>query len=314
MAQQRVKNQHYVPQFYLRNFQAGNDRIYVFDKSLNKSFSSAIANVASTDYFYEIDPKLLPSDAPFQIVEKALAQIEGSANELIADILRTLDQTSDYLPAQKDALCPFVALQAVRTKEFRRTYADMIENMAQRIADLHLKSKFPDEQLPDFKIAANDQVLRFQHAQQMFGEMTAEMTQIFKSHIWCFGRNLTSQPLYTSDAPVTRYAHASHPVLGRSGFGSPGIEIAFPLSSKYVLIMCERTQHAHMALPQFRVNEMDESMVMRYNSMQVSQCERQVFASEPKFDLCHQMLKDHPSLGDIDRSRVSVNPDQDTQS
>ena len=49
-------------------------------------------------------------------------------------------------------------------------------------------------------------------------------------HIWVVGRNETDQPLYFSDAPVTRYGHVPLP-FGVAGLATVGVQIDFPVSS-----------------------------------------------------------------------------------
>jgi hypothetical protein len=305
---ERVKNQHYVPQFYLRNFQSEHERLFVYDKLLRKSFMKPIKDVASTNYFYEIDPKLLPADAPFQLVEKALSQIEGAAKKTITDTLDNLDQTSVLLPAHKLALAPYVALQAVRTNEFRLTASEFMEKLATNLAEIHLNLKFPGEELPEFEISANDQVLRFQQAQQMFGDMTKELTEILDSHIWVIGRNMTTQPLFASDNPVVKFPHIKDSLKSMAGFGSRGVEVVFPISSRYVISMFERKYHLNIQGMESQVIDLRLDNVEHYNAMQVQQCERQVFASEDKFELCARILREHPDVGDKARPRIVINP------
>ena len=53
-----AKNQHYVPQFILRNFTVGDGKqIHVFDKQDEKSFRTNIRNIAAETGFYNFDIK-----------------------------------------------------------------------------------------------------------------------------------------------------------------------------------------------------------------------------------------------------------------
>ena len=49
----KVKRQHYVPQFYLKQWhnEKSEEQIYVYNKELRKSFSSNIKGVASSNYY-----------------------------------------------------------------------------------------------------------------------------------------------------------------------------------------------------------------------------------------------------------------------
>jgi len=53
-----AKNEHYVPQFILKNFTVGNGKqIYVFDKHDEKSFKTNIRNIAAETGFYNFNIK-----------------------------------------------------------------------------------------------------------------------------------------------------------------------------------------------------------------------------------------------------------------
>jgi hypothetical protein len=52
----KVKLQHYVPQFYLKNFASKNKKTYsinCFDKINEKQFTSNVTNIACESYFYD---------------------------------------------------------------------------------------------------------------------------------------------------------------------------------------------------------------------------------------------------------------------
>ena len=48
-------NQHYVPQYYLKNF-SNNGHIHIYDLKEKKSFTNSISNVAFKKKFYNVDP------------------------------------------------------------------------------------------------------------------------------------------------------------------------------------------------------------------------------------------------------------------
>lgn len=51
-----AKNQHYVPQFILKNFSSGKkDQVFVFDKECSKKFRSNVRNIASENGFYNFE-------------------------------------------------------------------------------------------------------------------------------------------------------------------------------------------------------------------------------------------------------------------
>lgn len=74
----KVKRQHYVPRFYLKQWANSNQQIIVLDKSNNRHFTNNIQDVASAKYFY--DGGTLPDDEKDKIRE--IAKEEGIEKEI----------------------------------------------------------------------------------------------------------------------------------------------------------------------------------------------------------------------------------------
>ena len=51
-------------------------------------------------------------------------------------------------------------------------------------------------------------------------------------------------------------------------------------------------------------------MVGYYNSLQMLQCQRQLFSSEQKFDLCNMMLEKNPNWAIAPRTRFEIASDE----
>lgn len=74
MAKNKVANEHYVPQAYLKSFSNSNEQCYVYDKINNKHFRSHISNILAERYLYDFPEELLKdiSGLDTQSVEKIL--------------------------------------------------------------------------------------------------------------------------------------------------------------------------------------------------------------------------------------------------
>lgn len=70
----KVKNQHYVPRFYL-NFFSNNSKLWCFDKTNSKNFETNINKIASEKYFY--DDALIDQLTGEQTLEKTLSEMEN---------------------------------------------------------------------------------------------------------------------------------------------------------------------------------------------------------------------------------------------
>src|SRR5260221_10561198 len=131
--------------------------------------------------------------------------------------------------------------------------------------------------------------------------------EILRHHIWYVGINNTPYPFWTSDNPVVRHAHNKEPFRSNWGLASPGIEIAFPLTPKYVLIMAERSYFSHYAQLEGTAYLLRKENVTFYNSMQVNDSFQQIYSSKSDFSLAVKMCRRNPELTSPNRPRVLVN-------
>jgi Protein of unknown function (DUF4238) len=135
-------------------------------------------------------------------------------------------------------------------------------------------------------------------------EVLADFSAILQSHIWLVGLNHTSHGLYTSDHPVVRLPHLTHSFLGNAGLGSPGIEIALPLSSTHILFLWERRYFNAYAKLEGKCIELEEANVEHYNSAQVKQSHRQIYCAHDDFDVAREVCRRWPRVCSPDRDRV----------
>lgn len=318
MSSPKVKKQHYVPQFYLRLYAESQDRLYVFDKHTERSFRANVRDIASTSYFYDfhpdienafqeqvrqgkldnVDPQILEHAQDPQLVEHALAEFEQAVAPVLDQAVASIRATGTITGEQKEVIAEFLAMQLLRTPEFRSLFIELAETVWNEILER------------DFNLAANNLKVEFDekqaslmHADLLFAPaLRPHIAQVLARHIWLIGVNDTDQPLYTSDQPVVKMPH-----LADAGVGSPGIELAFPLTSRYVLILCERTAFAHLAGSDRTAIILTPDNVTHYNGMQVTQSTRQVFCIADKFALAEEILADHPELTHpTSRPRIQV--------
>ena len=120
MTQPQKKNQHFVPQFYLRHFANERDVLFAFDKPLGKSFRKSTAEVASSKFFYDIDSSLVLPDSPPQFIENELAKIEGEFSGRLREVLDSVSTGSPLTPDHKEFLSHLVACSSSARKNFVR--------------------------------------------------------------------------------------------------------------------------------------------------------------------------------------------------
>lgn len=282
----RVKHQHYVPRFYLERFADHKKQIHAFDKFTQKSFLTNISNIGGETGFYDLPQEDLPEGVDYQVVEKMLAALEIEFSKATNGLLRTIDKRGVMYRNTKKDLSPFLAIQFMRTKQFRE--------------DIGLLSTKISETFSHFGITAGefaDAPMSVYHMLFAFSsERIAQMSSVLRQHIWLVGRNETVQPLFTSDNPFIRSEHVKNPLISNYGIGSPGIEIALPLSPKYVLILCERVIHKNREDDDLKVIPLSDDNVLHYNALQVEQSFRQVYSSNDQFELVKDMCRVNPDL------------------
>jgi DNA-binding protein Fis len=121
-----VKNQHYVPQFLLKNFSSRERKfIWAYDKNEKYSIKNQIKErpikkVASEEYFYDQN-----ENNEIESYEYALQKVEEETAPIIQKILQTKN-IIDLLEQERRTLSFFITLQDLRTKgQLLRTETSM---------------------------------------------------------------------------------------------------------------------------------------------------------------------------------------------
>ncbi len=120
-----IKNQHYVPRFYLRRFLSKAKRLHVFDKSTGKSFFTRPENVACERYFYDVPDDLMSSGLDRQGVERYLQQIDDDGSTVLGEVLHDLVGGRPFDGRLAPRLAHFIAIQHVRTMLHREIGAQL---------------------------------------------------------------------------------------------------------------------------------------------------------------------------------------------
>jgi hypothetical protein len=335
------KNQHYVPQSYLENFSLDPNKnekqIFVFDKDNQKKFPTNIKNIPLERYFYDFPENLvLPGEDP-QKVENFFDELEGRQKKLLKHIKKKIDwifrlrkKGNAYSKkvlnqSQKIDSSYVVAFQLFRTKEFRNFLLEMRE-VNKPFFDKLIEQEINEiitQGAKEYSIILNeestseiqsmlseriDNKLSFMYKEGLsvihsnFMDSSYEpASQILREHIYLIGINDTEKPLFTSDHPVVQYPH-----LGLNGINSPGIEIAFPIDSKAILIMKEKSHFYKFAKLDGNLFPLTLNDVDFYNQLQVYGSNRFVFCSEDRFDLVEEICKNNPDVCSSNKTRIQL--------
>lgn len=308
----RVKRQHYVPRSYLRRFTADGTQIFTFDKVRGTSFRTNIENVAVEGAFHDLPPEMLKSGADTQLAEKALAELESEFVLTMDVMLETVRRTGSIRPEQKEAMSFFLSLQFLRTSHFRNTFKDtrhaVVSALEEKLTRLNVPKEVIDAGMERNGLLLREEEVQPTHVSLMLDpKLVTTIAEALKSHVWLVGVIENGPPLYTSDNPVVHRSHSNYtgPPIG-DGLGSPGIEVAFPLDPKCVLVLYEKSFFGDYGDLDSRAVVLVKRNVDYYNSMQVVKSRRWVYSSTENFDIAAEMCRDYPELADPKKRKPRV--------
>ncbi|MBS6041766.1 MAG: DUF4238 domain-containing protein [Clostridium baratii] len=340
----KVKNQHFVPRCYLKNFTNENEKINVFDKAkIQIRKNQNIENVASSRFFYDIDldaidkafekeglaeiDNILPEEAKQffkkaceeQYIEKWFSEeIEPDLSECIKNLkgfytlqrISNIEKSLSISEGIKRRMSKLIAIQIVRSKEFRVTVIEQFPQLQlEMIKAIDRKEGKDIEWLKDVKADYKypKEFVPILHAQFIMDyDFICNLAEVLYKHIWYIGVNTTNKQVYTSDNPIVKIEHKFDPIISNEGIASPGIEIVYPLSNELILIMKERYYHKTYEKYEMKYKILNENEIEKYNYKQIIQSYRCVFSCDCKFDMEEEVLKRNPNLSKIDRMRIQV--------
>ena len=223
-----TKNQHYVPQFYLRNF-SSNERSIVLYRIKSKRppvRNAAIKNICSEDYFYDRDNS----------IEAALSQREDDWSAVLKEIIeqKQIRQLTD-----KTSLQEFVSYQYTRTRGLLNHVSSMVQKLLLYIFFQDKVLQANDEKTQKEVVIEEIQKFAKEYAKDSITPawlltMTDDMTKGISDLRITILDNQTSKNFITSDTPVIMINPFS---ADQVGFWVVGIVMIVPVSPKIAVII-----------------------------------------------------------------------------
>ena len=335
-----VKNQHYVPQFYLKYFTNQQEKLCRFDKIEKKRLLfTNVKNLACEKYFYDF-PQQSGTKERQQPMEKWFSELETKASKFMNHIQKKIQGILSLKPSekvdslqgltqdQKLDLAYWVAVQSLRTNYFRdfsnefwQKTQPLIPNIVEEVEDelSRRRNKFEeDNSLKVDESLANEikkdrlnqcmstlsylenDGMPITQAKFIF-EHCKELAEILLNHIWLIGVNSTDQLFFTSDNPVVMAPH-----LESSGYSSEGIEVVFPINSKLILIMLEKKYFRHNLNLERTLVPLTREYVLDYNRLQVLQSSRFIYSESDDFALVEEICNTNPDVCSNNRERLQL--------
>ena len=196
--------QHFVPQFYLRNWTT-NKLLWVYDKKNKKIQNKKTDKIMYRKFFYdyptisnenqktlfesiknEEDRRFAESLIDGQFFEDYFASIESQTAKRFKTLERNIyseyrNMLQNFNPfylcntnfadrKMKFNLAHFLSLQYIRTEYMRNTFGSIFEQVYQKITDLHVAHSNNDtlKKLKP-KVQLEDDEIKVRHLQSMFG-------------------------------------------------------------------------------------------------------------------------------------------------
>jgi hypothetical protein len=269
------RREHYVPRFYL---ELSGKRLFVFDKLTGNVFETGSKNIALEQGFYDLDPEI--------DLEAAIAEIEGRLRVGISELI----DKSHPNTISKDArirISVFVALQYVRTKEFRAWLKEFGEKLVTEM--IRSNSKFKNAK---FKITMKPELARVLQAERIVDDTIPQLGHRLGHSLWALLLNKTNVPFWTSDNPVALFNPIDYGDKSGVGFAVKGIQVHFPLNSKLLLLILDPT--TYKIPPVNAVN--DEESVVYENKLQLYNATRFVVSSIDDFSMGKKMREEDKAL------------------
>lgn len=210
------KNQHYVPQFYLKLFSNNSKSIGTWNSKIDKIINDAsIVGMASRDNLYGSDQNL----------EKELASWEKDWSITIHKIIETnkIETLDDFA-----SILTFITIGSTRTLK----NADISNYISDYLAKIMLTNKIPQKILNGMKIKMDIPNL-------MSMKVAADMTIILSDLKYFVIENVSTVAFITSDNPICLYNkfYVQRKYNRNYGWGTAGLIVLLPLTPEKCLCL-----------------------------------------------------------------------------
>lgn len=249
------KNQHYVPQCYLKSFSTDESKaaICLYNLDIKKLIKNAsIKNQCSKNYFYGED----------LILEKALQPVEGYFSELIRNL-----ENINHVLTDKDKLflIEFWLLQRTRTEEYSKSTAESTEQDIKTLLSVDIKME-----VKDVVRKAMQSILKDRH---LIHDLKV-----------CILKNNTKTDFITSDHPAVltnRWYFLNKKVQFRSfGLQSAGGLFILPLTPKILMLAYDKDVYS-IANKGGWAQLKNTYDVDAFNYLQLLSCRANIYTADP---------------------------------
>ena len=283
-----AESQHYIPQFYLREFtdpetpNGHEPYVWVYEHESKKWKKKSPKNIASKPDFYSFVDQ---EDKRRDEIEKGLSIIEGKT----ASIYRGKICTRQCLTIQERAtIAEFIALMVTRVPSFHNIIDSSVCELTKILLEMYkarpeAAKKFKEEYERDIgkKLPDDFDESWFDHSRYKINasksfilKMMVSLTEIAKiifNMTWTFIHTTEKAWFITSDSPVNmRNPKSNSPWYGQ-GLMYQDIEVTIPLSRQIcILATWKKGLWPHIDIPQLVVEELNHDRIVASDKFIIS--------------------------------------------
>ena len=267
-----AKKQHYVPQFYLREFLDPNTPseqepyVWVFSKDGKTKQRRSPKNILWETDLYTFDL----GGAKHYELENALSRIESDFAEVVRKkIKRQLPLTAQ----EHEALCQFVATmlqRTVRQKDNQESFYDDLVAQVERLETHHGSDTSTSAKLRGLKKDVHK--LGILRILSEIPELLGRMSLAFLCADGSSARFITSDDPVTLFNPDLQWQRLYGPGLAQSG-----VELTMPLSPKIALCMTWSNLRGYFQIPRWRVEELNRFTRGHCHDHFIADCSKKKF-------------------------------------
>lgn len=261
----KKKNQHFVPQFYLKNFSIENNKKSIGLYNLEKELfvpNTSIKNQASEDFYYGKDGK----------IEEKLSHIENLLAPKISEII-----TTQELPKRESEEHIALLIHIIITEMRNPTNISQTQNSLSAMKEEILKfapKSTENEQLP-LEISHEEAIELSFSAYEKVLPMCMDLE--FKLLV-----NKTNSSLITSDFPVIKYNQfLENKKCNGSivGYGALGLQIFLPLNPQFCILFYDPTVYK-VGTRKSKILELNSDNINQLNLLHFINCKSNIYFNE----------------------------------
>lgn len=246
------RNQHYLPQFYLRNFSfKQNNTIGLYNLKNSKYINNApIKHQSSRPFYYGYDGN----------IENIFSRLEFKlANYIRSNII---NNNNDFKIDNPDYIYELITMFLVRNPKHIESHNNFVE-----LFEKELKNILPNKQFPPLNRKSHQDSVN--SALSMYNEIN----DIIKDLNIHFLINKTKDEFISSDSPVVRYNQFfeyKKYIESGLGFNNLGLQLFLPISSKICMIIYD--SKIYQLNKSSSTNIINEKDIFSINKLQCLNC------------------------------------------